>query len=138
MSERRATPPRQPTRAAALLWYSAALALFLAIRAGTTLAAGANFDAPGDGWRSVWQLAVVGVLLIGIARPRYRSAAVVGVGVVYLLATVSELFDSVSLIGAIPVDMRDRIVHPLVACIALAGAWWAMRATGPDRHRADG
>ena len=35
----------------------------------------------------------------------------------YLLATVSELVNGTTLLGAIPVDMRDRIVHPLIAVL---------------------
>ena len=38
---------------------------------------------------------------------------------IYLLASVPELVNGTVLLGAVPVDMRDRTVHPL---IALAGA----------------
>jgi hypothetical protein len=36
-------------------WYGVAAALFLGTRAVTTLAAGASFAVPGDGWRSLFQ-----------------------------------------------------------------------------------
>jgi hypothetical protein len=45
-------------------------------------------------------------------------AALALVAVVYLAATLSELLDPEQLIGLIPVDMRDRIVHPIVALLA--------------------
>jgi hypothetical protein len=46
--------------------------------------------------------------------------AVAAVTVIYLLATVSELVNGTTLLGAIPVDMRDRIVHPLIALLGAA------------------
>lgn len=102
------------------VWFAALLATFLAIRATTTLAAGASFALPGDGWRSVWQLAVVAVLVGGLAvRPALR-AAVGLVAVVYLGATAIELVTPDALFGVIPVDMRDRIVHPLVGVLGAA------------------
>jgi hypothetical protein len=98
-------------------WYAVAVGVFLGIRAVTTLAAGASFAVPGDGWRSLFQLAAVAVLAAGIASPRAARAAVAAVTVIYLLATVSELSDGTTLLGAIPVDMRDRLVHPLIAVL---------------------
>jgi hypothetical protein len=100
-------------------WYCAAMALFLGVRAVTTLAAGASFAVPGDGWRAVFQLVAVAILAAGAARPGLTRACVAAVTVIYLLATVSELVNGAVLLGAVPVDMRDRVVHPL---IALAGA----------------
>jgi hypothetical protein len=101
-------------------WYGVAAGLFLGIRAVTTLAAGASFAVPGDGWRALFQLVAVAILAVGIASPRATRAAVAAVTVIYLLATVSELVDGTTLLGAIPVDMRDRIVHPLIAVLGAA------------------
>jgi hypothetical protein len=98
-------------------WYGVAIGLFLGVRSVTTLAAGASFAVPGDGWRSVFQLAAVAILAAGIASPKTARIAVAAVTVVYLLATVSELVNGTILLGAIPVDMRDRIVHPLIAVL---------------------
>ena len=99
-------------------WYGGAVGLFLGIRAITTLTAGASFAVPGDGWRAVFQLVAVAILAAGIVVPRSARIAVATVGVIYLLATVSELANGTTLLGAIPVDMRDRIVHPLIALLA--------------------
>jgi hypothetical protein len=96
-------------------WYCVAIALFFGIRAITTLADGASFAVPGDGWRAVFQLAVTAILVAGIASPRVTGVSVVTVTVIYLLASVSELVNGTVLLGAVPVDMRDRIVHPLIA-----------------------
>ncbi|OBI91833.1 hypothetical protein A9X00_16790 [Mycobacterium sp. 1245805.9] len=89
------------------------------MRATSTLVAGACFDLPGDGWRSVWQLAMVVVLAVGIAYPRAASAAVLTVGLVYALATGLEAFHGTDLVGVVPVDTRDRVVHPLLAGLAV-------------------
>ena len=42
------------------------------------------------------------------------------------LATVSELVNGTILLGAIPVDMRDRIVHPLIAILGAAALFLPM------------
>src|SRR5215472_6705068 len=98
-------------------WYCATVGLFLGIRAVTTLAAGASVAVPGDGWRSLFQLAAVAILAAGIVSPRAARIAVAAVTVIYLLATASELVDGTTLLGAIPVDMRDRVIHPLIAVL---------------------
>ena len=98
-------------------WYAVAIGLFLGIRAISTLAAGASFAVPGDGWRSLFQLVAVAILAVGIAGPRAARIAVTAVTVIYLVATVSELVDGTTLLGAIPVDMRDRLIHPLIALL---------------------
>ncbi|MGE2817473.1 hypothetical protein ACQI5H_20355 [Mycobacterium heidelbergense] len=108
--------------------------IFLAVRAVSTLAAGANFALPGDGWRSVWQLLLVAVLAVGVASPRVAWPAVAVVGVVYTVATVLEAFHGADLFGVVPVDMRDRIVHPLLAIVAaLSLSLGGRRASVPSR-----
>lgn len=100
-------------------WYCVVVALFLGVRATSTLVAGASFNLPGDGWRSVWQLAMVVVLAVGIAYARAASAAALAVGLVYAVATGLEALHGTDLMGVVPVDRRDRIVHPLLAGLAL-------------------
>lgn len=100
-------------------WYGVAVGLFLGIRAITTLTGGASFAVPGDGWRALFQLVVVAILAAGIVIPRATRIAVAVVSVMYLLATMSELVDGTTLLGAIPVDMRDRIIHPLIAVLGV-------------------
>jgi hypothetical protein len=114
-----------------------AVGLFLGIRSLTTLASGASFAVPGDGWRSLFQLVAVAILAAGVARPRATRVAVAAVTVIYLLATLSELVNGTVLLGAVPVDMRDRIVHPLIAllgAIALViGGWRGGRVLASQR-----
>lgn len=103
-------------------WFAWFIAVFLFLRATTTLAAGASFDLPGDGWRSLWQLAVVAVLAAGLARRSWLRPAVAIVAVVYLGASAIELVTPDALFGVIPVDMRDRVVHPLVGLLGALAA----------------
>jgi hypothetical protein len=99
--------------------YLVAVALLFGVRALTTLVGGADWALPGTGWRSVWQLAVLAVAVVGLAVPRSARWATGLIGTTYLLATLSELVDPLVLVGAIPVDMRDRLVHPLVGVLAV-------------------
>ena len=109
-----------------LRWYAVAVGGFLFIRAISTLAGGASFAVPGTGWRSLFQLVAVAILVAGLVRPKAMRAAVAAVTVIYLLATVSELVNGTILLGAIPVDMRDRIVHPLIAILGAAALYLPM------------
>lgn len=116
-------------------WYCVVVGMFLAVRAVSTLAAGASFALPGDGWRSIWQLLLVAVLMIGVASPRAAWSAVAVVGGVYAVATVLEAFHGADLFGVVPVDMRDRIVHPLLVILAALSLVLAgRRASVPSRH----
>jgi hypothetical protein len=112
--------------AGVLRWYAVAVGGFLFVRAISTLAGGASFAVPGTGWRSLFQLVAVAILVAGLVRPRAMRAAVAAVTVIYLLATVSEPVNGTILLGAVPVDMRDRIVHPLIAILGAAALFLPM------------
>ena len=117
-----------------LRWYGVAVGGFLFVRAISTLA-GASFAVPGTGWRSLFQLVAVAILVAGIVRPKAMRIAVAAVTVIYLMATLSELVNGTILLGAIPVDMRDRIVHPLIALLGAAALYLPM-VVGSARMRA--
>lgn len=102
----------------ASVWYCVAVGLFFAVRAVTTLVGGAGFGAPGTGWRALFQLVSVAVLAVGIGAPRSTRACVVIVAALYTVATVAEAFHGSDLFGVIPVDHRDRFVHPLIVVLA--------------------
>ena len=116
-------------------WYAVLVTAFMLIRAGTTLAAGADFGLPGDGWRSVFQLAVAAVLVWGLVAGRTVPATIV-VGAAYGASTVLEAFHGADLLGVIPVDMRDRYVHPALAVAALACVLAEHRMRTPSRRPA--
>jgi len=109
-----------------LRWYGVAVGGFLFVRAVSTLAGSASFAVPGTGWRSLFQLVAVAILVTGFVWPKAMRIAVAAVTVIYLLAAVSELVNGTVLLGAIPVDMRDRIVHPLIALLGAAALYLPM------------
>jgi hypothetical protein len=59
------------------------------------------------------------MLAVGIAYPRAASTAAAMVGLIYAAATGLEVFHGTDLLGVVPVDIRDRVVHPLLAGLAL-------------------
>jgi hypothetical protein len=113
-----AVPAPRPMR-----WLTAAqtfallVGLFLAVRAITTLAGGASFGFPGDGWRAAFQLLVAGALGLALVRHEWSRRIVLAVCGAYVVLTVLGA-GSDSVLGVIPVDARDRIVHPLIAVLA--------------------
>lgn len=124
MSVETTRPQRYPSWRATH-WYCLLVAAFFLIRAGSTLAAGASFDRPGDGWRSILQLVFALVLLAGLAGPDLGGRgparlAVAVTGLVYAGLSVLELFNGSVVLGVVPVDSRDRIVHPVLAIVAAA------------------
>jgi hypothetical protein len=108
-------------------WYAVLTILFLGIRAITTLAMDPGWDRPGTGWRSVLQLLICAVLAAGLLRRAWELPTVLGGGVLYLAMTVLEAFHGTDLLGIVPVDMRDRLVHPLLGVLALVFAWLTRR-----------
>ncbi|MET7770522.1 hypothetical protein [Nocardia sp. NPDC005366] len=108
--------PTRRSKPTAAQWYCLVVGLFLLVRAVTTLVGDAEFTLPGSGWRATLQLVVAVVLLAGL-----RAApvpVVIGVGVLYAAETVLGFLGGGAILGVIPVDMRDRIVHPSLALIA--------------------
>jgi hypothetical protein len=99
-------------------WYCLLIGLFLLIRGASTLLAGASFAAPGDGWRASLQLAVAAVLAYGLVRRPAARIAVLAVGVLYTAETTLGLVNGRDILGLIPIDMRDKIVHPVIAVLA--------------------
>lgn len=93
---------------------------FLLIRGGSTLIAGASFAAPGDGWRAAFQLAIAAFLLSSSGSRIGAYRAVIAVAVIYAVVTALGIVSGHDVLGVIPVDARDKIVHPLIAVLALA------------------
>lgn len=110
--------PRLARAATPTRCYCVAIGLFLLIRAVTTVTTGASYGVPGDGWRATLQLAIAAVLLAAISRRTAARNAVVAVGVIYAIQTLLGLHRH-NVLGIIPVDARDHIVHPALAILAL-------------------
>jgi Domain of unknown function (DUF4383) len=115
-----------PRRMRATQVYAALMVVFLGLRAVTTLAAGLDFHTPGTVWRAVLQLLICAALAWGLTRQGRELRAVIGVGVLYAVMTLMELVHGADLLGVVPVDARDRVVHPLLGLLAFAFAWVAV------------
>jgi hypothetical protein len=100
-------------------WYSLLVGVFLLTRGVSTLAGGADFARPGDGWRAVLQLLVALVLLGCLTRRAGARVAVVAVGALYAAEAIIGNTDGHDILGVIPVDSRDKIVHPTLALLAI-------------------
>ena len=109
-----------------------AVGLFLLVRGATTLTAGAGYGLPGDGWRAILQLVLATLLLASITRRRAARNAVIIVGLIYAAQTLLGL-GMHDILGIIPVDSRDHIVHPAIAILALTAAAATGRG-GVDMH----
>jgi Domain of unknown function (DUF4383) len=95
------------------------IGLFLLVRGGTTLIGDAGFGLPGDGWRAILQLVLATLLLAATTRRSAARTAVIVVGLVYAAQTLLAIGRH-DVLGVIPVDSRDHIVHPAIAILALA------------------
>ena len=121
---------RRPTQ-----WYAVLTVLFLGARAVSTLAMDPGWNRPGTGWRSVLQLLICAVLIAGLRRRSWEIPAVLGIGALYTVLTVLEAFHGTDLLGIVPVDMRDRLVHPLLGVLAFASAWLTRRLAARSSAR---
>ena len=101
--------------------YCLAVGLFLVIRGGTTLAGGAGYGLPGDGWRAILQLVLGALLLAAITGAGTARNAVIAVGLIYAVQTLLGIHMH-DLLGLIPLDSRDHVVHPVIAILALIAA----------------
>jgi hypothetical protein len=110
--------------------YCLAIGIFLLIRGGSTLTAGAGYGLPGDGWRAILQLTLAMLLLAAVTRRATAPRAVIIVGLIYAAQTLLGIHMH-DLLGIIPVDSRDHTVHPAIAILAL------MAAVTSRRHRRD-
>jgi hypothetical protein len=110
---RRATTPAR--------CYCFGIGLFLLIRGGSTLTAGAGYGLPGDGWRAILQLVLATLLLAAAVRGGTARNAVILVGLIYAAQTLLGIHMH-DVLGIIPVDGRDHIVHPVIAILALIAA----------------
>jgi hypothetical protein len=102
-------------------FYCVAIGLFLLIRGASTLASGAGYGLPGDGWRAILQLVLGTLLLTATAAGTAAWTAVIVVGLIYAAQTLLGIHMH-DLLGIIPVDGRDHVVHPAIAVLALMAA----------------
>jgi hypothetical protein len=131
-----ARPSRLRTRTAAQ-WFCLVVGVLLALRGAQQLADGAHFGTPGEGWRASQQLLFALMLLLGQRTARGARLVLIPFAVFYtVLAFVGDI-NGHEAFGLLPIDTRDKIVHPVYALLALmllAVGWRRARAGGspPD------
>jgi hypothetical protein len=108
--------------------YCLGIGVFLLIRGSTRLTGGAAFGLPGNGWRATLQLVLATLLLAATTGRATARNAVILVGLIYVAQTLLAVHMH-DVLGIIPVDSRDHIVHPAIAVLALA----AVLTTRPSR-----
>jgi hypothetical protein len=95
-----------------------------------TLIGGATYALPGDGWRAILQLALATLLIAATTVRTTARTAAIFVGLIYAAQTLLGLRMH-DILGIIPLDSRDRVVHPTIAILALVAAA-ATRRGGRD------
>jgi hypothetical protein len=104
--------------------------ILLALRGAQQLTAGAHFSTPGDGWRASQQLVTALVLLLGQRTQRGARLVLIPFAVFYAVLAIVGDVNGHEAFGLLPVDTRDKFIHPIYAVLAvllLAVAW--------QRHR---
>jgi hypothetical protein len=89
-----------------------------------------------NGWHNVVHI-LSGVFLLAMARKRRTAKpAVIGFGLIYGLVTLIGLIDGNDVLGVIPVNAADNILHALLSVAALA-AGFTSRSDDPLRRDDD-
>jgi hypothetical protein len=120
-----ASSTRLASRTAAQ-WFCLVVGVLLALRGAQQLVAGAHFSAPGDGWRASQQLFTAALLLLGQRTARGARLVLIPFALFYTVLAVVGDINGHEAFGLLPVDTRDKFVHPLYAILALlllAAAW---------------
>ena len=113
-----ARPSRLGARAAAQ-WFCLIVGVLLALRGTQQLVAGAHFSSPGEGWRASQQLLTALLLLLAQRTERGARLVLIPFALFYaVLAIVGDL-NGHEAFGLLPVDTRDKFIHPVYAVLAL-------------------
>jgi hypothetical protein len=123
-----ARPSRLRGRTAAQ-WFCLVVGVLLALRGAQQLVAGPHFSAPGDGWRASQQLLTAALLLVGQRTARGARLVLIPFAVFYTVLTFVGDINGHEAFGLLPIDTRDRFVHPVYAVLALVILVVGRRAT---------
>jgi Domain of unknown function (DUF4383) len=113
-------------------WFCLIVGVLLALRGAQQLLGGAGFGTPGEGWRATQQLLTALLLLLGARSDRAARLVLIPFALFYaVLAVVGDL-NGREAFGLLPVDGRDKFVHPLYAVLAalILGSGAVRRAAG--------
>jgi len=101
-------------------WFCLVVGVLLALRGAQQFVAGAHFSAPGEGWRASQQLLFALMLLIGQRTPRGALLVLIPFAIFYTVVTFVGDINGHEAFGLLPIDTRDKFVHPLYAVLAIA------------------
>ncbi len=113
-----ARPSRLRSRTAAQ-WFCLLVGVLLALRGVQQLVAGAHFSAPGDGWRASQQLLTAALLLVGQRTTTGARLVLIPFAAFYTVIAFVGDINGHEAFGLLPVDTRDKFVHPIYAVLAL-------------------
>ena len=127
-----ARPSRLRARTGAQ-WFCLVVGVLLALRGTQQLIAGAHFGAPGEGWRASQQLLTALLLLVGQRTARGARLVLIPFALFYTVLAIVGDINGHEAFALLPVDTRDKFVHPTYAVLALlllAAGW--LRNRGRD------
>jgi hypothetical protein len=103
----------------------------LALRGTQQLVAGAGFGTPGEGWRASQQLLTALLLLVGQRTQRGARLVLIPFALFYTVLAIVGDVNGHEAFGLLPVDTRDKFIHPLYAVLALLllAAGWRRKRT---------
>jgi Domain of unknown function (DUF4383) len=116
-------------------WFCLVVGVLLALRGAQQLVAGAGFGLPGEGWRAGQQLLTALLLLIGQRTPRSARLVLIPFALFYTVLAIVGDINGHEAFGLLPIDTRDKFVHPIYAVLALAilAAGWRRASRRSER-----
>ena len=114
-----ARPSRLRARTAAQ-WFCLVVGVLLALRGAQQIAAGAHFSTPGEGWRASQQVLTALLLVLGQRTERGARLVLIPFAIFYTVLAIVGDINGREAFGLLPVDTRDKFIHPIYAVLALA------------------
>lgn len=116
-------------------WFCLVVGVLLALRGAQQLLAGAHFGTPGEGWRASQQLLTSLLLLLGQRTERGARLVLIPFALFYATLAIVGDINGHQAFGLLPVDTRDKFIHPLYTVLALLllAAGWRRTARGVVR-----
>ena len=87
-----------------------------------------------NGWHNLFHILTGLLLLVFAFRRRTARTAALIFGVIYVVTSIVGLIDGQDILGLIPIDKADNVLHILLALAAILVAVLAGRERDPDRQ----
>ena len=119
-------------------WICLVAGLLLGARGVAGLVSDPAFSLPGEGWHSVLHLGTGLALLACSARADLAGAGALAFGVFYAALVAFGAADGHDVVGVVPVQSADHVVHSAYAAAGFLGAALWLRARQRPTARARG